>query len=68
MSSSIDVMKLSQEPTIRIERFGPNLVSVLLRLITEIANYCESKNFDLTGVSAFSDTNQEWTNSLLSIY
>lgn len=49
-----DVIKLSKESAGRIERFGPNLVSVLLSLVTEMADYCASQDFDLSPVSAFS--------------
>ena len=62
-----DVMKLSRD-TARIERFGPNLVSCLLNLVIELADHCFEKNYDISGVSAFDPTNEEWPNALLSIY
>jgi hypothetical protein len=53
---------------LKIEKFGPNLVFVLLNLIQEIADYCSTKQFDLSEVSAFSSKSDEWPRALLSIY
>lgn len=52
----------------KVEKFGPNLCFVLLNLIQEIADYCSTKQFDLSEISAFSNTSDEWPKALLSIY
>lgn len=53
---------------LKIEKFGPNLCYVLLNLIQEIADYCSTKQFDLSEVSAFSNTSDDWPKALISIY
>ena len=45
----------SLEQQKKIERFGPNLCSVLIDLIQEMAEFCTSKGLDLSQVSAFSN-------------
>lgn len=62
-----DVITLSKDAS-RIERFGPNLVSCLLNLVVELADFCKQKEYDIKEVSAFNPDNDEWPNALLSIY
>ena len=49
---SVDSLHHQQQ---RIDKFGPNLCSILISLLEEIVDHCQSQNFSLTKVSAFSD-------------
>ena len=57
-----------QEHQRRIDRFGPNLCSVLIELITEMTDFCMRKQLDLRTISAYSDKSDDWKRYLLRFY
>jgi hypothetical protein len=66
--SVLSTQSQSQKLNNKMERFGPNLCSVLIELIKEMADFCLSKKVELSQISAFSDKNDDWPRALLSIY
>ena len=57
-----------QVKPVKIDKFAPHLLAVILHLVQEMADFCATNKLSLAPISAFSDQSNDWVESLLVIY